>query len=94
VVSPPEFGDIPPPPGDIPRSSDCLPISFWVVASSSSGTADTMLRHQYSDTTASSKSMPQFSLISRARALSLARLDFNDYEFNQSEDADLLLGSY
>ena len=41
----PELGDIPPTPGDIPRSSDRLPIFFWVVASSSSGTADTALRN-------------------------------------------------
>ena len=52
----PELGDIPPTPGDIPRSSDRLPISFWVVVSYSSDTADTVLRHQ-SDLTQPSKSM-------------------------------------
>ena len=95
VVSPQSLVIFPPLPGDIPRNSDRLPIFFWVVASSNSGTADTVLRHRHhSDTTHYLLSQCLSSLpISWAGDLSLARLKSDDSGFHQSHNANLLFGS-
>ena len=64
---------------NMPRSSARLPISFWVVASSSSGTADTVFWPSFRFNTTFEVNAPAFANFTGLR-FSLARHKFSNLE--------------